>query len=45
MAAQSDKWEELVFLSLGSNIGNGIKNLGLARDLIGEYVGKIELIS
>ena len=45
MATNSDKWEELVFLSLGSNLGNRLKNLERARKAINKCVGKIELVS
>ncbi|MEQ8625418.1 MAG: 2-amino-4-hydroxy-6-hydroxymethyldihydropteridine diphosphokinase [Vicingaceae bacterium] len=45
MAAHNDKWKELVYLSLGSNLGNEIKKLELARELIEKDIGKIKLAS
>ena len=45
MATNSDKWEGLVFLSLGSNLGNRMKNLKLARRLISSSVGDVEYSS
>jgi len=45
MATNRDKWEELVFLSLGSNLGDSLENLKLACELIAERVGEIELMS
>ena len=45
MATKNDKWEGLIFLSLGSNLGSCLKNLELARKFIVERVGEIELCS
>ncbi len=41
MVLLKDKWEREVFLSLGSNEGNGIENLFEARKLISNKAGKL----
>ena len=45
MVSSNDEREKVVFLSLGSNLGDRQRNLSLSRELIQDKIGKIDLKS